>query len=283
MNIQNTCDMIPSIYPDSRFHIEKWESYMDACVPGAKELCLADRDACLSAGYSWENDFLPVLDAVIAEPEKCREAVRSFRTVTGQLDEKIRNAFGKTVSADIILYVGLCNGAGWVTTIGQTPTVLLGLEKILELGWYTVQDMTGLIVHEAGHLYHAQYGHFRAETHSPSDLFLWKLFTEGAAMVFEQDVNGNSEYFHQDKNGWKAWCNDHLESIKRSFYRDLDTMTNENQRYFGDWVRFDGHGDVGYYLGAVFVRYLLRCDHFDNIINYDLAKVRNGFERFMQE
>ena len=43
----------------------------------------------------------------------------------------------------------------------------------------------------------------------------------------------------------------------------LGTMTSEMQRYFGDWVRFEGYGGTGYYLDAKFVRYLLRFDSFD--------------------
>ena len=93
--------------------------------------------------------------------------------------------------------------------------------------------------------------------------------------------SGEAEYFHQNKNGWKEWCDRNLELIKRSFYCDLGEMTQESQRYFGDWVRFEGHPDVGYYLGTRFVRYLLKSDCFENIINYTFEKVQTGFDRFM--
>ena len=57
-------------------------------------------------------------------------------------------------------------------------------------------------------------------------------------------------------------------------------MTRENQRYFGDWVDFHGHMDVGYYLGTRFVRFMMETDSFDNIINYRLNKVKEEFNRF---
>ena len=57
-------------------------------------------------------------------------------------------------------------------------------------------------------------------------------------------------------------------------------MTRENQRYFGDWVRFEGRGDIGYYLGTRFVRFLLQNDSFDQLIQYDIEKVKEEFERF---
>lgn len=280
--ISSTYDSVSAIFDGGHFCFDKWEEYIDRCVPGAKELCVADMKECIQAGYSWQNDFLPVLNSVAANPAKCREAVRSFQTVTEHLEEKIQNAFGRPVCADVVFYVGLCNGAGWVTEVNHKTTILLGLEKILELGWYHTKEMTGLILHELGHVYQAQYGLLYEKTDTSSEKFLWQLFTEGVAMVFEQMVVGNPAYYHQDRKGWKTWCDGHKEQIRRSFEQDLSTMTDENQRYFGDWVRFEGWGDTGYYLGAWFVRYLLATDCFDRIIGYTLAEVEEKYKAFMK-
>lgn len=100
-------------------------------------------------------------------------------------------------------------------------------------------------------------------------------------MTFEQKIIGNDEYYHQNRNGWKDWCDRNFEMIKKSFCCDLEIMTQENQRYFGDWVRFEGHPDVGYYLGTRFVHYLLKNDCFENIINYTFEKVNAEFNKFM--
>ena len=59
-------------------------------------------------------------------------------------------------------------------------------------------------------------------------------------------------------------------------------MTRANQRYFGDWVDFYGYGDVGYYLGTRFVRFLLESDCFDSLISYDINDVRRGFGMFLE-
>ncbi|MDP3130419.1 MAG: hypothetical protein Q8N15_03670, partial [Bacillota bacterium] len=69
---------------------------------------------------------------------------------------------------------------------------------------------------------------------------------------------------------------------KCDFAKDLDSMTNENQCYFGDWVRYNGQGDVGYYLGSKFVRYLLLKAHFDDIIQYDDEMVSARFLDFLK-
>ncbi len=264
------------------FDMNAWEAYMDKWVPGAREFCTKDMQECLQAGYTWENDYLPALNTVQASRECFEKAVASFRSVTEHLSQRIRERFGKDLDADVVLYLGLCNGAGWVTEVNGRTTVLLGVEKIIELDWCDTDSMNGLIVHELGHVYQEQYGRLHAETEGQAERFLWQLFTEGVAMVFEQEVLGDAGYFHQDVNGWKAWCDSHAGLIKNSFAADLDTMTRENQRYFGDWVSFEGYGDVGYYLGVRFVRFLLEKDSFDNIIGYGLEDVCNGFEAFVQ-
>jgi len=275
-----TAEMMDS-FASGVFDMERWKDYIDKAVPGARELCFGDMQECIEAGFTWEKDFLPVLNKVCSDSESREQTVREFHEITDGLDERIVAAFGRTVDVELILYLGLCNGAGWVTEIGGKTVVLLGIEKIIELGWYDRESMIGLIVHELGHVYQAQYGVLQRETESMREHFLWQLFTEGIAMVFEQEIVRDCEYFHQDNGGWKAWCDDNFELIKKSFDRDLDVMTDDNQRYFGDWVKFNGYGDTGYYLGTKFVRFLLKEDSFDNLVKYDLGEVAAGYERFM--
>ena len=281
MNIIDTSAEMLKAFDSGCFDPEKWKAYMDAFVPGAKGMCLEDMQETINAGYSWQEDFLPVLNAVARDAEKCEQAVASFRRITEHLDERITERFGKTVDADIILYLGLCNGAGWVTRVNGKRSVLLGIEKIMELDWCDPDAMTGLVIHELGHGYQDQYGVLHRELEKTPDRFLWQLFTEGIAMVFEQEIAGDPGYFHQDRDGWKQWCDEHAEMIKLSFRNDLESMTQETQRYFGDWVSFEGRGDTGYYLGTHFVRFLLDSDDFDRIILYGIQEVKDGFDRFM--
>lgn len=282
MRVVNTAENMLEAFEEGRFHMKKWEAYIDASASGIREKCVNDMKECVSAGFSWEKEYLPVLNAVLRNGEKRREAIESFRAITRCLNDKVLERFGRTVDVDVVLYLGLCNGAGWVTDVNGRRSILLGIEKIIELDWCGRDAMTGLIVHELGHAYHLQYGAANERLEALPDPFLWRLFEEGIAMVFEQEVVGDSEYFHQEADGWKAWCDANAEKIKRSFYGDLPGMTRENQRYFGDWVRFEGRGDAGYYLGARFVRFLLDSDVFDTVIRYKFDEVKRGFERFMQ-
>ena len=282
MNIIDTLGDISRVFEAGIFDMAAWEAYIDKWIPGARELCVQDMQECLRAGFTWENDYLPVLNAVQTAKERLETAVASFKKVTEHLDERVRERFGRTLDADLVLYLGLCNGAGWVTEINGRTMVLLGIEKIIELDWCDIDSMNGLIVHELGHVYQGQYGKLYIDTASSRERFLWQLFTEGVAMVFEQEVLGDSKYFHQDVNGWLAWCDSHEGRIKASFAADLDTMTADNQRYFGDWVKFEGHGDTGYYLGTQFVRFLMETDSWDNIIGYGIEDVCVEFEYFMR-
>ena len=279
MRIIDTSQDMLSAYSGDSFDIEKWKIYIDLCVRGAKDICLNDMNECISAGFAWEKDYLPVLNMVPKDKTRLNEAIESFHKVTDDLNDKILAAFGRTVDVDIILYLGLCNGAGWVTEVNGNLSVLLGIEKIMELKWCGVDDMTGLIVHELGHVYHSEYGRFYLETDKCSEKFLWQLFTEGVAMVFEQEVVGNQDYYNRDFE-WTEWCRKNIERIKNSFSCDLSSMTKENQRYFGDWVSFEGYGDTGYYLGTDFVRFLLEKDSFDKVISYGIEDVKVGFELY---
>ena len=62
MNVIDTSAEMLSAYESGHFCLEKWEEYMDRYVPGAKELNLAEMRETVAAGYSWEEEFLPVLD-----------------------------------------------------------------------------------------------------------------------------------------------------------------------------------------------------------------------------
>lgn len=281
MKITDTYPAIPDAFEGPAFCFEKWKSYIDSNLPDTASLFVSDLKECLNTGnVTWEKDFLPVLNAVMLHDEPREKAHTSFCGVTENLERAISEKFGKSLDVELIFYLGLCNGAGWVTEYRGRKAVFLGIEKIMELNWCGIDDMRGLIYHELGHVYQGQYGVLERTFDNNADSFLWQLFTEGIAMVFEQTLVGCSDYYHQDKNGWKKWCDDHFEEIKADFNRDLKTMTFADQRYFGDWVSYNGHGDVGYYLGCQFVRYILSMYEFDEMISFDIDTVSQLFNQF---
>ncbi|MCM1254286.1 MAG: hypothetical protein NC321_15825 [Clostridium sp.] len=283
MNIIDTYPAILTAYSGTTFSFAKWKSYIDSALPGVFQTLVSDARKCLETDkVCWETDYLPVLNHVAYDDELRKTAHASFCKATENLEHAIYVQFCKKIDVDIIFYLGLCNGAGWVTEYHGHNAILLGIEKIMELNWCSLDDMYGLIYHELGHVYQGQYGILKRTFDNNADSFLWQLFTEGVAMYFEQSLVGNADYYHQDKNGWKTWCDNHLEQIKADFSRDMKTMTFANQRYFGDWVMYDGHCDVGYYLGCRFVRCILSMYELDEIICFDIDRVKELFQQFVQ-
>ena len=278
----DTVPLFPFSGPSASFELPRWEAYMDAALPGAKELCLRDMRECVAAGYPWETAFLPVLNAAVRDSDARQKTVEAFHHAADSLERRLCSKFGRAPDVDLVLYLGLCSGAGWATEVDGRPAVLLGIEKIMELGWYGLADMNALILHELGHLYHFQFGTDLRALRATPDALLWQLFSEGVAMVFEQDALGDPDYYHQDKGGWKAWCDAHCAMIAARFAADLGRMGPAEQNYFGDWVRFNGQPDVGYYLGARFLRFILSYDSFDRAIRYGAEDIRAAFGRFVR-
>lgn len=274
---------IDEVYENGVFSLDRWKEYIRKAFPLAEKPCLGDLDECLNAGLSWENDYLPMLDSAYENAEVRARALASFRSLTVDLNDRVRSVFGREIDADLVLYLGLGSGAGWVTQLGGRTAVLFGIEKIVELGWEGEKSMTGLIYHELGHVYHRQHGVLDREFAENADRFLWQLFTEGVAMVFEQMLAGGKDYFHQYDDEWKTWCDANLRRIANDFNSELDTMTLATQRWFGDWVEYDGHGDTGYFLGARFVQKIMEEHSFDELINFDIDEVRAQFEDFLKE
>lgn len=284
MKITDTFDQIPALFENGVFSIENWEKYAKTIHPDLAALCRDDAAETIATGQvSWEENYLPVLNAVIADNKKREAAHASFLAAVDGLEHKITAAFGRAPDVEIILYMGLCCGAGWVTELGGKTVVLLGLEKIMELGWHGENSMIGLIYHELGHVYQAQFGILERELPDGRQSFLWQLFTEGIAMTFEQDVSGQPDVYHQYDGAWKTWCDEHFDQIRRDFDADLPTMTFADQRWFGDWVKYCGRGDVGYYLGCRFVRFILEKYAFDEILFFEIGQVEALYLQFIHQ
>lgn len=278
----DTFSEIPTIYPNGVFDLARWRAYAQNHFGENISLFEDDMNECLATGsYTFERDYLPVLQAVWQHPW-LEEMHQSFLAVVKGLSERLAQKFGNDLDVALVLYVGLCNGAGWVTTLNGRDVVLLGIEKILELGWVSLGDMQGLIYHELGHIYHSQHGCLCRSVGEGPQQFVWQLFAEGIAMCFEQKLVGDEQFYQQDKNGWREWCDNHFAQIVDDFDRDLPAMTRATQRFFGDWVYYQGWGDVGYYLGTQFIYRLLRDRSFDEILHLPIKTVWEGYREFVR-
>ncbi len=283
VQIIDTFSQIGEVFCNGRFDLKRWREYINTIYRNTSDIFEDDLQEYIESGsYTYEDDILPLLNRVQGHPF-LETLHTSFVRVTNGLNQRIIDCFAHELEIDIVLYLGLCNAAGWVTDINGRDVILLGIEKILELSWYDEDSMYGLIYHELGHIYHKQYGAFEQEGRNQSQNFIWQLFTEGIAMYFEQLLMNDFSYYHQNKDGWKNWCDAHFQQILMDFQADLPDMTRFNQRYFGDWVDYCGRADVGYYLGARFVQDLCSRYDFEQLIRLEIEEVTREFFRFAEE
>lgn len=283
VQIIDTFSQIGEVFCNGRFDLKRWREYINTIYRNTSDIFEDDLQEYVDSGsYTYEDDILPILNRVQGHPF-LETLHTSFVRVTKGLNQRIIDCFAHELEIDIVLYLGLCNAAGWVTNINGRDVILLGIEKILELSWYDEDSMYGLIYHELGHIYHKQYGAFEQEGRNQSQNFIWQLFTEGIAMYFEQLLMNDLSYYHQNKDGWKNWCDAHFQQILMDFQADLPAMTRFNQRYFGDWVDYCGRADVGYYLGARFVQDLCSRYDFEQLIRLEIEEVTREFFRFAEE
>ena len=281
ITIINKLDNIDLLFDNGRFNLDKWTLYINSIYENSDYVFKQElNEYTKNNKYSWDNDFLPIINNVYNN-ENIKLLNYSFFKVTSNLNEKINKTFNKKLSVDIVLYLGLCNGAGWVTKINDKTVVLLGVEKILELNWFDYSSMQGLIYHELGHVYHMQHGKFITDFANNKYKFIYQLFVEGIAMYFTQLILNDFNYYHQDKDGWKNWCDDNYYEIIKDFDKDLNDKNRFNQRYFGDWCSYKGRPDVGYYLGTKFIHYLIIKKTFDEIINLASDQVFKSYKEFI--
>lgn len=282
IKIIDTYSQIFELFEKGKFSIEKWRQYINMIYANSSHIFEDDiKEYFDNDKYTFERDFLPIINVVYKNPS-LEQLHCSFRAVTNGLNGKVIESFGRELDVELVLYLGLCNAAGWATQINGKDVILLGVEKIIELNWLNINDLYGLIYHELGHIYHKQFGCLKQHSDNHKKNFVWQMFTEGIAMYFEQVLVNDLNYYHQDKKAWRSWCEKHFQQIVFDFNADLQIMTKMNQRYFGDWADYYGRSDVGYYLGTKFVHYLCKNCTFEQLINMKLDDVYDEYLAFVE-
>lgn len=213
--------------------------------------------------------------------EKIDFVSRNFQSVIDTLNDNLSKLFDTDPDINIILYLGLCNGAGWATTLDGKNTVLLGIEKIIELNWGSETNMRALILHEIGHLWHKMNGNLYIPDLTKRRKAIQQLYQEGVAMVCEHILCGDNDFYHQDKNGWLDWCYKNENQIKIEYLRRLDKKESV-QDFFGDWCSYNGHSDVGYFLGCRFIEHLMQTYSLKEIANMKYQKLNKGYKKFAE-
>lgn len=277
LKIIDTYNDIFKSYENGVFNKALWDNYAASAFPRLKENI--EQDVSRLADY--EDKIYAILNDMPKNIDLAETAHQSFTNTTKNLSIEIKNKFNVDLDVTIILYLGLGNAAGWATTINNQKVVLIGLEKVVELDWCNESDMQALIYHELGHIYHSLFEHKELLMNKRKQA-VQQLYREGIAMVFEQTLCNDINRYHQNINGWLDWCIDNHKLIKTEYLKRIDNKESV-QDFFGDWCSFINHSDVGYYLGATFVRFLMKDYSLKEIALMKLSTVLKHFYRFANE
>lgn len=252
VRIVDTYPDIEKCFTGSGFSKDLWNDYIDHYLPYAKELIEQD-----CSEYDFDEQVLPVLNAVCKNRDALALSHDSFIATVSDVESRIREEFDADIDVVVAFYLGLCNGAGWVTVLNGVPHVLLGVEKIIELNWCGERDMKGLIFHELGHVLHDLKRSIAQEIATQRDNALWQLYSEGIAMYCEQRLCDDEDFYHQDVDGWLDWCSANRAALFGEYIRVIES-NESHQKFFGDWCNYLGVSDIGYYLGCELIKRLVR-------------------------
>lgn len=262
---------LSACYEEDNFSLPRWQVYMAGISPALPGKVMED-----AAGYDFRRQILPVLRYVYEHSHLEMEASENFDRLSVDLPQRLDRMPGNRPDADIIFYLGLCNGAGWATKMDGRACVLLGVEKIVELHWHGRDDMFGLIAHELGHLWHDQQTGRKLTAGTQKERSLLRLYDEGMAMAYEQLLMGNDHFFHQDKGGWLSRCRRKEETLKADYMGRV--MSGESTDcFFGDWQYVEDISDAGYYLGSRFIHHLLKTKSLERTAALSMKEIEGLF------
>lgn len=256
------------------FDIDLWKNYAFGIAKNLPEKLQED-----SKEYNFDAEILPVLSRAVNHRDVLAHLHNSFLAVTMNIGKRCQKAFQADLDVDIILYLGLCNGAGWATLLDGKKTVLLGVEKIMELHWFDEKSMTGLIYHELGHILHDVNGAESCHPLTPYDKSVWQLYREGMAGYCEQLLCGDVSSYHQNKGDWLDWCVYHQKEILHEYRKRLRNK-GSTQDFFGDWAQWRGRSDLGYFLGCEFAKSLAPRYTLKELLTLGLPEIKREFDRY---
>ena len=184
------------------------------------------------------------------------DSYRHLNRIIGPIEERVRQLLDFTGQVSYVLYVGLGNGAGWVTTYAGQAAVLFGLEGIVDSGFDSPPILEGLVAHELGHVVHFAWREEGGRELGSGPW--WQLYEEGFAQYCERQIMGRDSWHMRSVargEDWLVWCQENRSWLAAEFMRVVEEGGSV-QPFFGSWYDLRGHRQTGYFLGHEVVKYL---------------------------
>jgi len=259
-----------------KFDMALYQAYTKTISPTLFDVLTAD-----SSGYDFEKEVLPILELAMNRPEKLAQINDAFERVVKVNLAKVKDIIGEEIPVKVILYLGLCNGAGWAMTLDDEPTILLGVEKMIELDWCDDHGVGGLVYHELGHIWHAAVGTMKQSTNTVQEKYISQLYQEGIAMHFERLCVGDVITLQGSSGDWWSWCNANKQALNEEYLHRL-RADESCQDFFGDWCEYLGKSNLGYFLGYEFINHLAKRYNLLELANFDIKTVYDEFVNYIE-
>jgi hypothetical protein len=178
-----------------------------------------------------------------------QDVYRRLKRIIPTIEERVRRTLDFRGQVLYVLYVGIGNGAGWVTTYDGRPAVLFGLEAIIDSGFDSQKILEGLVAHELGHVVHFSWREGGGQKLGSGPW--WQLYEEGFAQYCEQQIMGDESWHMRAFNrgeDWLAWCTENKAWLASEYLRAVEEAESV-RLFFGSWYHLRGHKQTGYFLG----------------------------------
>jgi hypothetical protein len=242
-------------------YMQHWPTLRDMVVNDYREQGEDWRQIAREKVFPGMNGKLPAID----------NAHRALRQLIRSVEDKARQAFEFQDPVIHVLYIGLGNGAGWVTKYEGSWAVLFGLEGIVDSGFDAPSQLEGLVAHELGHVIHFTW----RESHglSAGSGPWWQLYEEGFAQQFESELLSSDSWhmrYADPDDDWLAWCHENRPWLAAEFLR-VAGRGESVRPFFGSWHELRGRKQTGYFLGHQVISHLL-----DFMSLQDIALLNRG-------
>ncbi len=174
---------------------------------------------------------------------------RKYPSIQKSLCELFEDA---SLDVEVVIYHGLGNGAGWADSYGEKKAILLGVEKIVELGWDSEEKLTSLMAHEFAHLAHEKMRGHNLMIYEGREGDIFRMYIEGYATYFEDNFFSRTITMPE----WVKSCKE-LEKELKLAYLEVLKGKRESKHFYGDWFTTFDIPDTGYFLGLQFVKTML--------------------------